>query len=164
MKVSNIQFRDQLRAEDIGSVENILRSTGFFNEEEVRVACGLLEESLPAEKESGYLFLFADSEERTLGYACYGQIPCTQGSYDLYWIAVAEEARGKGIGKRLLEGVEQRVEAAGGRKLYIETSGKPLYEPTRAFYERCGYKVCAVLEDFYAPGDAKVLFERGIHS
>jgi ribosomal protein S18 acetylase RimI-like enzyme len=44
--------------------------------------------------------------------------------------------------------------------MYAETSGRPQYEPTRAFYERMGYQVAARLKDFYAPGDDKVIFAR----
>ncbi|MDY6910698.1 MAG: hypothetical protein SWC40_12285, partial [Thermodesulfobacteriota bacterium] len=35
---------------------------------------------------------------------------------------------------------------------------RSLYEPTRAFYHRCGYARAALLQDFYAPGDHKVIF------
>ena len=44
--------------------------------------------------------------------------------------------------------------------MYIETSNRPQYASTRAFYERCGYVCEAVLRDFYAPGDDKVIFVR----
>jgi hypothetical protein len=40
----------------------------------------------------------------------------------------------------------------------VETSSRPLYEPTRRFYLACGYRLEAQLEDFYAPGDGKVIF------
>jgi hypothetical protein len=34
--------------------------------------------------------------------------------------------------------------------------------PTHRFYERCGYRQAAFLEDFYAPGDGKVIFVRSL--
>jgi hypothetical protein len=32
------------------------------------------------------------------------------------------------------------------------------YAGTRAFYESCGYRLESVLDDFYAPGDAKAIY------
>jgi hypothetical protein len=46
--------------------------------------------------------------------------------------------------------------------VYIETSNRPQYEPTRGFYLRCGYRIDAVLEDFYAAGDAKVIYVKAL--
>ena len=92
------------------------------------------------------------------GFACYGRIPLTQSSYDLYWIAVAPGAQRKGLGRRLLGLVEQAAVALGGDALYVDTSGRAQYETTRAFYRACGYGEAARLVDFYAPGDDKIVF------
>ena len=54
------------------------------------------------------------------------------------------------------------IASRGGGRVYAETSGRPLYESTRAFYLRCGYRREAELADFYAPGDAKVIFVKTI--
>jgi ribosomal protein S18 acetylase RimI-like enzyme len=35
---------------------------------------------------------------------------------------------------------------------------KDQYEPTRRFYERCGYRKEAELPHFYAPNDAKIIY------
>ena len=51
---------------------------------------------------------------------------------------------------------------AGGRRVYVETSGRAQYEPTRRFYEACGYAREAVLTDFYAPGDDKVIYGQSL--
>jgi hypothetical protein len=42
--------------------------------------------------------------------------------------------------------------------VYVETSGRRDYAPTRAFYERAGYRPEARLADFYAPGDDKWIY------
>ncbi len=73
-----------------------------------------------------------------------------------------EECRGRGIGVQLLREAERRIAKAGGRRIYVETSSRPLYEPTRRFYLKAAYTVEATLVDFYAPGDAKVIFVREI--
>ena len=86
----------------------------------------------------------------------------TQSSWDLYWIAVDAAAQGRGLGRAVLAESERRIAAAGGRRVYVETSSRPQYLPTRSFYERCGYAVGAVLDDFYAPGDGKVVFVKAL--
>ncbi|MCX7935298.1 MAG: GNAT family N-acetyltransferase, partial [Planctomycetota bacterium] len=106
---------------------------------------------------SGYRFLFAEIEGDTVGYTCYGPIACTAYSYDLFWIAVHQNLRGHGLGKHLLRATEERIARLGGKRIYIETSTLPQYEPTRRFYLACGYKTEGVLPDFYAPGDGKMI-------
>lgn len=114
------------------------------------------------EEASGYTFLVYRDANRVLGYACFGPHPLTQGSFDLYWIAVDPEARGHGIGRALLSRVEAEVQARGGRLMLIETSSTPAYAPTRRFYEACGYSCVATIEDFYAPGDSLVIFAKSL--
>jgi ribosomal protein S18 acetylase RimI-like enzyme len=128
----------------------------------VEVAAELVRERLARGEASGYLFVFAEVGGRAAGYACYGPIGCTIGSYDLYWIAVDPAAQGTGLGRALAAEVERRIAAAGGRRVYAETSGQPRYKPTRGFYRALGYAEEAELADFYAPGDAKVIFCKSV--
>ena len=113
---------------------------------------------------SGYEFLFVEPEgsreeaPRTLAYACFGPIACTLGSYDLYWIAVDAAQRGAGIGAWLLREVEAKIQRNGARRLYIETSGRPQYDPTRRFYLSCGFTLAASLPEFYGPADSKEIY------
>ncbi len=93
-----------------------------------------------------------------VGYACYGPIALTVGSFDLYWIAVDKSVQGQGLGRKIMDKVAEIIRSEGGRNIYIETSTKPHYLATRAFYERCGCPLVATLEDFYAPGDGKAIY------
>lgn len=160
--IDQLVLRGTVQPPDAAAVREIVASTGFFSPAEVDVAVELVDDRLARGGASSYRFVFADHAGRTLGYTCYGEIACTVGSYDLYWIAVLAEARGGGLGRRLLVETEQRIAAAGGRRVYVETSSRAQYAPTRAFYERCGYAVAAELPDFYAPGDGKVIFVKAV--
>jgi ribosomal protein S18 acetylase RimI-like enzyme len=162
MIVRSIALRDTVTPDDVEHVRRIVRTTGFFHDHEMDVAVELVRERLNRGIDSGYHFLFADLDGATIGYACYGPIACTAGSYDLYWIAVDPECQSKGIGRVLLRACEARMAEAGGRHVYVETSSRTLYEPTRAFYQRCGYSEAARLADFYADGDAKVIYVRAL--
>lgn len=157
-EADGLTYRDEVRPGDAAVVRDIVASSGFFHEHEVAVAVELVEERLQRGPASGYHFLFAEREGRALGYACYGEIACTRGSYDLYWIAVRQDRRGQGVGGRLLRASEERIAAAGGRAVWVETSGRLQYRPTRDFYLRCGYAQEALMRDFYDDGDDKVLY------
>jgi len=153
-------WREEVRPEDVEVVWKLVTATGFFSDQERDVAVELVEEYLRRGPASGYRFLFAELDGRPVGYVCYGPIPCTVGSFDLYWIVVDPRQQRRGLGRRLLEHAEQRIKRAGGRHVYVETSGRAQYAPTRAFYERCGYSVAAALADFYYPGDPKIVYRK----
>jgi D-alanine-D-alanine ligase len=158
MSVVKIGFRSTVTEKDLQKVRDITDSTGFFYPEEVDTAVELVEDRLTKGPRCGYHFLFAEQGGETVGYTSFGPIACTRESYDLYWIVVSGKFRGKGLGSQLLEQSEEAIASLGGTRVYIETSARPLYEPTRAFYLARGYTQIAELEDFYAPGDAKVMY------
>ena len=110
--------------------------------------------------ESHYHFLVARQADALLGFACYGRRPLTDATFDLYWIGVDQNQQGRGIGKALLQVVEDGVRALGGRLLIAETEGNPAYEPTRRFYLASGYAVEARIRDFYRAGDDLFIFTK----
>src|SRR5688572_5857877 len=99
---SQCRLRTVANRSDVDAVREIVASTRFFSPAEVDVAVELIEDRLAKVDASDYQFIFADVDSRTIGYSCFGPIACTVGSYDLYWIAVHEEFRGGGLGRRLL--------------------------------------------------------------
>jgi D-alanine-D-alanine ligase len=156
-----LRYRREVTAADMTRIRDLATATGFFDEAEVRVAVELVEERLRLGAASGYEFLLAETPAGELaGYSCFGPTPCTKTSFDLYWIAVAPPLQKQGLGRRLARMTERLVREMGGSRIYAETSGRPQYAATRAFYERCGYRLASFLDDFYAPGDGKATFVR----
>jgi ribosomal protein S18 acetylase RimI-like enzyme len=153
-----LQLRDELLRSDRPQIERIVRSCGYFREDEIAVALELTDDRLTKGAMSDYRFVIAAHGDQVVGYCCYGRIPCTVHSYDIYWIVVDPEAQRSGIGRKLLAAAEDRIRAAGGARVYVETSNRPQYESTRKFYLRVGYSVECVLREFYAPNDDKVVF------
>ncbi|HAP56951.1 MAG TPA: N-acetyltransferase [Sphaerochaeta sp.] len=156
-----MQFREQPIYEDMEAVASILKNSGFFNEEEQDVGVSLVRERLEQGEKSLYFFQFAQEGAQVLGYTCFGPIPGTRFSYDLYWIAVDPAYQRQGIGGLLLQQTEAQIERRGGKRIYIETSSQSLYLPTRSFYTRHGYILEGQLKDYYAPGDDKLLYVKG---
>jgi len=151
-------FRKTVVPSDTISVTQILKSTGFFKPHEIDVAIELVEDRLKNGVGCGYQFYFLEIEGRTVAYGCYGEIPCTIKNYDLYWLAVDNNFRGKGLGSILLEKIEADIQSHAGRGIYIETSNKEQYTPTIAFYEKCNYEQVAVFKDFYDIEDNKAVY------
>jgi GNAT superfamily N-acetyltransferase len=155
-------FREEVKPEDCEDVRRIVRSSGFFSLEEVRVAVELVAECLEKGDASGYRFLFAERNGTPVGYTCFGPIACTKASYDLYWIAVQDDLRGLGIGRKLIAESLRIIGRLGGTRVYIETSSRPQYGPTRAFYRVSGFEEAAVLKDFYDRGDDQVIYVKAM--
>lgn len=154
----NISLRTSVKKQDPAAVHEIVSSTGFFRPDEIEVAVELVNERLDKGKSSGYEFVFAEIDGRVAAYSCFGLIPCSLVSWDLYWIATGKDFQNHGLGKMLLGRTEEIIREAGGKTIYIETSSKPLYEPTRAFYLRNGCTIKVRMEDFYDMGDDKIVF------
>lgn len=153
-----LRYRADLRPADREAIRRLVDGTGFFSEEEVAIALELVDERLRKGDDSGYHFLVAGQGGRISAYACYGPIPGTRSSFDLYWLVVDASRQRRGIGGRLLARSESRMAELGARRVYADTSARSQYAPTRAFYEASGYTRAAFLEDFYAPGDGKVIY------
>jgi D-alanine-D-alanine ligase len=153
-----VRLRRELVPGDRAAIAAVVRRTGFFNAEEIAVALELVEDRLANGEHSHYRFLVAEEGDVAVGYACWGPIPGTVGSADLYWIAVDPAWQGRGVGRSLLAEAEAWMRSQGRRRVYIETATRAQYAPTRAFYLACGYQLAAELPDYYASGDGKAIF------
>jgi ribosomal protein S18 acetylase RimI-like enzyme len=123
----------------------------------VIVAEELIDAFITSSQESGYHILVAETDGKVAGYVCYGETPLTEGTWDIYWIAVDRTRRGKGIGAALMRETESNIRESHGRLAIIETSSKPDYNKTRRFHTSQGYSEIALVPDFYAIGDGKVI-------
>ena len=147
MRLGPISRRDRPR------LAELLAATGAFNADEVEVALSLFDGDTDYE----FLGAFEEQTGRLIGYACFGATPATDGTYDLYWLAVDPAAQGRGVGSALVRAVEEKLVGRGARLLVVETSSRPDYEGTRRFYARSGYHEAARVRDFYAPADDRIV-------
>ncbi|MDY0098017.1 MAG: GNAT family N-acetyltransferase [Bacteroidales bacterium] len=146
---------------DKKSIEDILRSTDFFYEFEIQTALEIADETIRrGAEESGYKWIKIVENDQIVAFANFGKNCFSVHSWDLYWIAVHDMARNKKLGSLILEAVEAEVKKMGGSILWVETSGRPLYSSTEAFYRKNGYTLQASLKDFYGPGDPKQIYSK----
>ncbi|MBN2236002.1 MAG: GNAT family N-acetyltransferase [Bacteroidales bacterium] len=158
MELAKNYLRREVKKTDPATIQKIVTSTGFFTDEEIEIAVSLADEYLYKGIESGYQFIFIERNKQTLGYSCYGKVPGTKTSYALYWIAVDSKFRNQGLGKILLKETENDIFDQGGTGIYVETSSRELYIPTRTFYEKNDYLLKTRFEDYYDVGDDLVFY------
>ncbi len=109
-------------------------------------------------KESTDIWFTAIEKGKPVSIGYCGQERLTEGTYNLYAIAVHKSQQGKGVGKKMMEYIEHRLRKNGNRILIVKTSGKSEFELTRKFYIKCGYIKQAVIPEFYEEGDDKIVF------
>lgn len=153
-----IKIREMI-SEDRDSILKILHGAGMFTSPEIDVALELIDIFLNDPKQRDYVIRVAENTSgKPVGYVCYGPAPATEGTYDIYWIAVDVELQKKGIGKRLLSFAEEQIVKNSGRQIIIETSSLEKYHLTREFYSKNGYSIEAKIRDYYSVGDDRVIF------
>jgi len=149
-----------MSVKDKRALMQILKNTPEFKSFEVVVAEEVIDSYLSDPEKSGYNILIAEDDATVAGYICFGETPCTVGTWDIYWVAVDREKRGRGIGKALSEAAETAIKKARGRMAIIETSSTAPYENTRRFYLSRNYELIARIPDFYVPGDDKLIMQK----
>jgi ribosomal protein S18 acetylase RimI-like enzyme len=149
----------KLREEDVAGLESILRRTGVFSDDEVAVALELMDIFLHNPGQKDYdIYSSVDQHGTVQGYVCVGPTPMTNGTYDLYWIAVDPDRHNRGIGKQLQRFTEELVRSQGGRLIIAETSSRPDYTNTRNFYISLNYQEVARIKEYYSVGDDLVVY------
>ncbi|MGC8652883.1 MAG: GNAT family N-acetyltransferase [Candidatus Kryptoniota bacterium] len=156
MRDSTVKIRPA-KKEDRDQIVGILRRTGNFTEEEIRIAEELLDAYFASSTESGY-WTYTAELNKIVGYICYGPTPLTSGTFDIYWIAVDPDVQGKHIGTELLSFAEDDIVHHNGRLITVYTSSQEKYRNTRAFYSRRGYREGCRIKDYYKPGDDLVIY------
>jgi ribosomal protein S18 acetylase RimI-like enzyme len=154
----NVILRD-LKTSDQAALAELLARVAVFDQADCSIAMELLTIILEQPEQTDYRCIVAAGPSNVpLGYACFGPTPLTEGTFDLYWIAVDPAYAGQGIGSRLLQAVEEQVRWMRGRLLVLETSSTQCYAQTRHFYLKIGYTLVETIPDFYREGEDRVTY------
>jgi ribosomal protein S18 acetylase RimI-like enzyme len=137
--------------------------TGLFTSEDAEQLLGGVLDSLSArELPAGHAAVACrmapDSD--AIGWTYFAPDPYAAQVYNLLWIGVDPRKHGTAAGHALLSFVEREAAAQGARVVVIETSDQPSLARARAFYAKLGYLERGRIPDFYAAGEAKVIFSR----
>jgi ribosomal protein S18 acetylase RimI-like enzyme len=80
--------------------------------------------------------------------------------FELMNIAVREDCRGTGLGRRLLGHAIGLAEAKGGRIVEVGTGNSSF--DALAFYQRAGFRIVGVIRDFFVDNYGEPIVEDGI--
>lgn len=113
---------------------------------------------------SSDIWFTALQEEEPVAIGFCAPEKMTEGTYNLYAIGVRKDWQGKGIGQQMMNYLEDRLKREGHRILIVETSGTADFELTQQFYKKLAYTKEAVIRDFWAAGDDKVVYWKKLNT
>ncbi|MEM1046377.1 MAG: GNAT family N-acetyltransferase [Pseudomonadota bacterium] len=142
---------------DMPALKDIVDASGLFPSD---MLDAMIAGYFNNEPDSGF-WLIADAED-PVGLAFCAPEQMTEGTWNLYLIAVHPTRHGRGIGSALIRHIETILAGQGVRILLVETSGLPGFDRTRRFYRHCGYEEEARIRDFYQAGEDKIVFRKAI--
>jgi len=150
---------------DRDAILNVAVDSGLFEPEHLDELAQTLDSFFRSSPDGQHwLVARAETTGQVEGAAYVAPEPMTDGTHNLYFIAVSKDVQAGGLGTRLLRRVEELVREHEARILLVETSGQPEFELTRRFYRKNGYDEEARIRDFYADGDDKVVFRKAVSS
>lgn len=104
------------------------------------------------------IWLTKEVNQKPIAVAYCAPERMTEGTFNLYLIAVHRNFQGQGFGSEIMSYVENHLRDIGARILIVETSSLPDFELTRQFYDKLGYNREAVIKEFYQKGEDKIVF------
>lgn len=143
-------------SDDLQSIKAIFDSVELFPSE-------LLDEMMQdyfSNPQTSDIWLTARLDEQVVGVCYCAPEKLTDGTFNLYLIAVHKNHHSKGIGKILVNQLEAELKQKSVRLLIVETSSLPEFEPTKSFYRKCDFTEVATIPDFYQAGDHKIVFTK----
>lgn len=112
------------------------------------------DEALRLRAEAGARQWVAVEGEAVLGFA---QLEGCAPEAELHLVVVAPEARGRGIGRGLLETAQAALSAEGMDRVFLEVAESN--EAARALYAGLGYRQVGRRASYYPNGDAALVLE-----
>ena len=124
------------------------------------------------------LLLLADpSEEQVMKYASTGEcyvsvtrdeeivgvyvlLQLDERTAEIMNVAVAEHMQGKGLGKKLVLHALNVAKSKGMSKVVIGTGNSSIGQ--LALYQKCGFRITGIIEDFFTQNYPEPIFENGI--
>ncbi len=162
-------FRKNFSGEMAGMIIKQLKS------EEERFACLEIAKNLPEWfNENGKRGIERDlKKEETFIAVEDGEVagfitvkPLNDKAIEIIWMAVKRELRGRGIGSRLLNSIEELAARRGFEVLVVKTSGDLSYKPydeTRRFYEKRGFVRIALIDPYPKWGEEALIYVKCLH-
>jgi ribosomal protein S18 acetylase RimI-like enzyme len=148
--------------DDVTALIALAEASGLFEPSQTEYLAQMLDEHFSDKRETEDLW-FTDYAHEPVGMAYVAPERMTEGTWNLYLIAVHPHHQKQGRGKSILRHVEQVLKERGERILLVETSGTEDFEYVREFYRKNGYKEEARIREFYTAGVDKIVFRKALN-
>lgn len=149
--------------DDTNALLALAEATGLFESNQIEELAQMLNQHFSNETDNQGVW-FTDYDNQPVGVAYVAPERMTEGTWNLYLIAIHPVRQRQGRGAALLRHVEQMLAKRGERVLLVETSGLEDFEYVRAFYRKSGYEEEARIREFYKAGDDKIIFRKTLGS
>ncbi len=146
--------------DDVPQIIAVAQASGLFESEQTEEVAQMLDSYFKSEENQEKWLV--DDDHGVIGIAYVAPERMTEGTWNLYLIAVHPDHQKKGHGCTLLRSVEQLLSKLGERILLVETSGTEDFEYVRSFYRKNDYVEEARIREFYSAGDDKVIFRKAL--
>jgi ribosomal protein S18 acetylase RimI-like enzyme len=148
------------REQELPAIEGILRRAGAFQEPEIAVGLEVLESFFLRPSLQDSQVYTASLAGVPVGYVRFGRNTLTDGVFELSWLAVDPGHRRRGVGRSLITLAEYEATRQGGRMMVVEVPSREECYPARKLCHDLGYRQAALVPDYYAVGDGKVILVR----
>ncbi len=144
---------------DINALISLATATGLFEPNQTEELAQMLDQYFHSESENQDLW-FTDDDHGVVGVAYVAPERMTEGTWNLYLIAIHPDRQRQGRGVALLRHVEKVLTDRGKRLLLVETSSLESFEYVCSFYRQSGYDEEARIREFYGAGEDKIIFRK----
>ena len=103
-----------------------------------------------------------NSENEVVGAAYFAPEQVSHSLWNTYFLAVNKDSHRQGIGRIIMNHIENLARSEGINTLIVETSSLESFSQARSFYVALGYVREAEIRDYYAPGENKIVFWKSL--
>ena len=144
-----------LKSDDLTDLKEVIDANDLFPS---HLLDGMLSNYL-GDKDCRDLWFTCDKDKPVaIAYCAPEQM--TEGTWNLYLIAVHPDYQSQGIGTSMMNYIEAFLRERGERLILVETSSLSDFERTRTFYLQMGYQKEAQIREFYQAGEDKIVFRK----
>ena len=137
----------------------MMQKTGIFSVQAINLAMELVDTYLFNSEQKEYQVVVGlDSQEEVVAFACYGPVAGTAGTFRLHWLVVTPACQHHGIGAKLLDWVERKMQTDGARLIVIEITSDENYATFINFFIKHHYKQAGRIKNYYRAGEDMLFY------
>lgn len=144
-----------IKSEDLTNLKEVIDANKLFPS---HLLDGMVSNYLGEKDSSELWFTYEKDKPVAIAYCAPEQM--TEGTWNLYLIAVHPDYQSQGIGTSMIKHIEETLKEQGERLILVETSSLSDFERTRTFYQKLGYQKEAQIREFYQAGEDKIVFRK----